>query len=240
MYGYKVFTLAGGYKAFRNWVLQQFDKPYDFKILGGYTGSGKTVLLENLQHSGEAVINLEVLANHKGSAFGALGEKPQPSQEMFENLLVLELFQKASPLEGGLKGATCWLEDESQRIGVLQIPKSMWEKMRSSPVYFIEIPFEQRLDYLVETYGTLKKEDLVNSIIRIQKRLGGLETKNSINYLLENNISDCFSILLKYYDKCYSKSLYNRKNPDDLLNKIPCKAVSINNIEQLYLLQNNP
>ena len=236
LYGYKVYTLTGGYKAFRNWVLQQFEKHCYLKILGGYTGSGKTILIEELRRLGHPVINLEALANHKGSAFGALGEKLQPSQEMFENLLALELLSKASPIGTDLNGI--WLEDESQRIGSLNIPKSIWGKMRKSPVYFIDIPFEQRLDYLVRTYGTLKKEDLVNAIIRIQKRLGGLETKNAINYLLENNIEECFSILLKYYDKCYTKGLYNRINPDDLLNKIPCKNVSINNIDQLYFLQN--
>jgi tRNA 2-selenouridine synthase len=243
LYGYKVYTLTGGYKAFRNWVLQQFDKAYNFKILGGYTGSGKTILLEDLQRSGQPVINLEALANHKGSAFGALGEKPQPSQEMFENLLALELFSKATLIEEepvsmnrDLEGA--WLEDESQRIGELNIPKSIWDRMRNSPVYFIDIPFEQRLNYLVGTYGTLKKEDLVNAIIRIQKRLGGLETKNAMNYLVENNIAECFSVLLKYYDKCYSKGLHNRVNLDDLLNKIPCETVSINNLKQLHRLQN--
>ena len=245
LYGYKVYTLARGYKAFRNWVLRQFEKPCNFKILGGYTGSGKTILIEELQRLGQPVINLEALANHKGSAFGALGEKPQPSQEMFENLLALELFSKASyigednpedTVERGYEGA--WMEDESQRIGKLNIPKSIWDKMRNSPVYFIDIPFEQRLDYLVKTYGTLEKEELANAIIRIQKRLGSLETKNAINYLLENNIEECFSILLKYYDKCYSKGLHNRINLDDLLNKIPCESVSINNINQLYLLQN--
>jgi len=237
LYGYKVYTLTGGYKAFRNWVLQQFEKHCNLKILGGYTGSGKTILIEELRRLDHPVINLEALANHKGSAFGALGEKLQPSQEMFENLLALELLSKASPIGTGLEGI--WVEDESQRIGSLNIPKSIWGKMRKSPVYFIDIPFEQRLDYLVRTYGTLKKEDLVNAIIRIQKRLGGLETKNAINYLLENNIEECFSILLKYYDKCYTKGLYNRINLDDLLNKIPCKNVSIKNIDRLYFLQNN-
>jgi tRNA 2-selenouridine synthase len=136
-------------------------------------------------------------------------------------------------LEGAL-----WLEDESQRIGGINIPKSIWDKMRNSPVYFIDIPFEQRLSYLVRTYGTLKKEELASSIARIQKRLGGLETKKAMNHLSGNNIEECFSILLKYYDKCYGKGLHNRINLGELLNKIPCKTVNVNNVKQLYLLKN--
>ncbi|MEO6329577.1 MAG: tRNA 2-selenouridine(34) synthase MnmH [Ginsengibacter sp.] len=237
LYGHKVYTLAGGYKAFRNWVLQQFNTEYNLKILGGYTGSGKTILIEAMRRLGKPVINLEALANHKGSAFGALGEKPQPSQEMFENILALELYSKASHAAEGLE-EPLWMEDESKRIGELNIPKSLWDQMRSSPVYFIDIPFEQRLSYLVKTYGTLKKDELLNAIGRIQKRLGGLETKNAVKYLSENDIRESFSILLKYYDKCYSKGLHNRINLDDLLNKISCETVTINNVEDLYPLKN--
>lgn len=234
VYGYKVYTLAGGYKAFRNWVLRQFSKSYNFKILGGFTGSAKTILLEELQRRGQKIINLEALANHKGSAFGAIGEKPQPSQEMFENLIASHLFFETTPAtEAGDLPEHMWIEDESQRIGALNIPKNLWEKMRNSPVYFIDIPFEERLNYLVSSYGNFSKEQLINAIIRIQKRLGGLETKNGINFLLENNIHKCFSILLKYYDKCYSKGLYNRQNFKDLLHKIPCSTVNINNVHQL-------
>ena len=230
MYGFKVYTLAGGYKAFRNWVLKQFDKEYSLKILGGYTGSGKTIVLRELKQRGHPVIDLENLANHKGSAFGAIGEKPQPSQEMFENLLATELFKKTSA------AADTWLEDESQRIGRVIIPNSFWEKMRNSPVFFLDIPFEQRLTYLVNTYGNFEKEKLVESIGRIQKRLGGLETKTAINFLAENNTRECFSILLKYYDKLYNKGLHNRKNYESLLNIIPCSDVNSSvNVNKLSL-----
>ena len=249
LYGYKVYTLAGGYKAFRSWALQQFNQPYNFKVLGGYTGSGKTILIRELKRLGHPVIDLESLANHKGSAFGGEGEKPQPSQEMFENLVAINLFQQKNEPEiatdeeesGALDfdffSPGIWLEDESQRIGALNIPKSIWDKMRNSSIYFIDIPFEKRLTYLVTTYGTIEKENLVNGIIRIQKRLGGLETKNAINFIMENNIRESFSILLKYYDKYYDKGLHSRKNLANLLNKIPCSIVSISNVNTLGLLQ---
>ena len=234
MYGFKVYTLAGGYKAFRNWVLNQFDKDYKLKILGGYTGSGKTLLIHELQHNNTPVIDLEGLANHKGSAFGAIGEKLQPTQEMFENLLGWKLFSEASPNGGGLEGA--WLEDESQRIGRLIIPNAFWEKMRESPVYFLDIPFKERLNFLVDTYGNFEKEKLAEAIERIQKRLGGLETKKALSFLSENNITECFRILLQYYDKLYGKGLINRKNYESLLNIIPCQVVNTSvNINKLPL-----
>ncbi len=221
LYGFKVYTLSGGYKVYRQWVRAQFDKPYTLNILGGYTGSGKTLILKELQHTGHKTIDLEGLANHKGSAFGAFGEKPQPTQEMFENLLADKLGElSASPGTCDLEDV--FIEDESQRIGVLNIPTGLWNQMRKSPVLFLDIPFEERLNYLTEEYGKFEKANIVNAIIRIQKRLGGLETKLAINHLLENNHRECFSILLTYYDKYYEKGLHNRENLPALLKKIVC------------------
>jgi tRNA 2-selenouridine synthase len=205
LYGFEVYLLAGGYKAYRNWVLKQFENDYNFKIIGGYTGSGKTLLLHALKNGGKKIIDLEMLAKHKGSALGGLEDDKQPRQEMFENLLAEELAANAED--------EIYVEDESQRIGNLQIPMPLWNTMRKKEVYFFDIPFEERLHYLTEEYKVHSKEKLVNAVIRIQKRLGGLETKNAINHLLEDNHRESFRILLKYYDKYYSKALYNREDP---------------------------
>ena len=91
LYGFKVYTLAGGYKSYRHWIIETFSFPFSFNILGGYTGSGKTYVLDELEKKGASVINLEKLACHKGSAFGNIGMPDQPTQEMFENLLGHEL-----------------------------------------------------------------------------------------------------------------------------------------------------
>ena len=239
LYGFKVYTIIGGYKAYRKWVRDQFEKKYPITIVGGYTGSGKTLIIQQLTKIGHPVIDLEGLANHKGSAFGALGEKPQPSQEMFENMLAEALAVVSSPMENNISNQpplnnnpTIWIEDESQRIGNLQVPMPFWGNMRSSPVCFVDIPFEQRLDYLTLEYGRFEKEKLVNAVMRIQKRLGGMEAKNAISHLLENNFKECFRILLTYYDKWYLKGLYNREEIKTLLRTIPCTevdAVSITN-----------
>lgn len=220
LYGFKVYTLKGGYKAYRNWVLDQFGKIYNFKILGGNTGSGKTYLLYELVKQGKNVINLEGLASHKGSAFGNLGMPAQPSQEMFENMLALELHNKSD------RNQPIWMEDESQRIGTVNVPGPLWQTMLISPVYFLDIPFEERLDFIVKEYGSLEKERLVNAIIRIKKRLGGLETKNAVSHLIEDNIRESFRILLNYYDKSYAKSLNKKENIMELLITIPCEKVA--------------
>lgn len=226
LYGFDVYTLGGGYKIFRHRVLDTFNQNFHFRILGGYTGSGKTDVLKVLEKKGEVVIDLEGLAHHKGSAFGAIGMPTQPSQEMFENILAVDLDNK--------KHSTIWLEDESQRLGLVNIPQSLWNDMRSSSLFFMEIPFEERLKHIVDEYGKLDKEKMVNAITRIKKKLGGLEMKTAINYLLERNLYACFEILLKYYDKQYNRGLHNRENLESLLNKIPLDTVDENkNAKQL-------
>lgn len=226
LYGFKVYLLVGGYKAYRKWVLAQFEKDYNFNIIGGYTGSGKTLLLQELEKQQKTIIDLEGLANHKGSAFGSIEGVPQPGQEMFENLLAEKLQAASYDLQ---EGGCIFIEDESQRIGNLQIPMPLWNSMRKSSVLFIDIPFEERLVYITEEYGKLQKQTLADAILRIQKRLGGLETKNAINFLEAGDIKECFRILLAYYDKWYHKSLYNRENIDAQLNKIPCTGVDTKN-----------
>ena len=219
LYGFKVYLLQGGYKTYRHWVLNQFTKTYTLCVLGGYTGSNKTGVLQVLKKNNEAVIDLETIANHKGSAFGNLDHQPQPSQEMFENILAEELFQHAS------SGKTIWLEDESQRIGLINIPLPFFYAMRGQQVIFLNIPFEIRLEHIVNEYGNFKKEKLINAIIRITKKLGGLEAKNAVNFLLENDIKNCFAVLLKYYDKIYLRNTYKREKAEEQIIQIDSTTV---------------
>lgn len=216
LYGFKVYTVMGGYKAFRRWALDQLLQDHDLAVLGGYTGSGKTEILGHLHALGEQTIDLEDIAHHKGSAFGAIGQPPQPSQEMFENLFALELWKQ------GRNGRRIWIEDESQRIGHVNIPGAMWTCMRSKPVHFVEVPFEARLDHIMGHYGKLNRGELAAAILRIQKRLGGLETKTALAYLAEGDLRECFRILLTYYDKQYGKSLDQRPQPQQQVRRIPC------------------
>jgi tRNA 2-selenouridine synthase len=216
LYGFEVYTLQGGYKAFRNWVLKQFEKSYPLQVLGGYTGSSKTETLLGMQQKGSVIIDLEGLANHKGSAFGSLGLPPQPSAEMFENMLAIHLRRAVEKLAEN-KQSFIWVEAESQRIGNINLPHIFFKQMKDAPYLFVDIPFEERLDFIIKWYGKFDKGELINAILRIRKRLGGLDTKQAINFLLEDNIFESFSILLKYYDKYYERSNLAEAKP---INKI--------------------
>ena len=206
LYGFRVFTLSGGYKAFRHWVLRRFETARDYRILGGYTGSAKTFLLQELERLGHRTVDLERLACHRGSAFGDLGQPAQPSQEQFENRLAVALHE----LDAAPGAAPVWLEDESQRIGSVNLPQALWEAMRAAPLYFLDIPFEQRLDHIVQGYGQFPAVRLESAILRIQKRLGGLAAREALAFLERQDIRRCFAILLEYYDKQYRKSMTNR------------------------------
>jgi tRNA 2-selenouridine synthase len=231
LYGFKVYLLIGGYKVYRHWVLEQFEIKHDLLLIGGYTGSGKTDILDVLKNNNHNTIDLEGLASHKGSALGALGLPPQPSQEMFENQLAMNLFE----ISQREKVTKIFIEDESQRVGNLQIPLALWKTMRSSKVYFLDIAFEERLNYITPIYSVHPKKKLEDAICRIEKRLGGLETKMALQYLSENNFLECFRILLFYYDKGYKKSLANRENADELIHLIPLGRVNANDSMQKLL-----
>lgn len=221
LYGFDVYTIVGGYKAFRRWTLDQFEKEYSFNVLGGYTGSSKTELLHSLSDNQENIIDFEGLAHHKGSAFGALGQPAQPTQEMFENKLALSLFHN-----NGNDNKSIWIEDESQRIGSVNIPLSLWKTIRKAPLYFIDVPFEERLNFILKNYGSFDREKLVNSIMRIQKRFGPMETKTTINFIIEGDIKSAFSLLLRYYDKHYLKAMHTRENINELLHKLKVETLS--------------
>lgn len=221
LYGYELYTLIGGYKSYRKWALLQFEKNYDCQILGGYTGSGKTKILHQMKAKNLSILDLELLANHRGSAFGK-NKNPQPSQEQFENLLALELFH--------LQQNNFWLEDESRRIGDCNIPKSLWEHFRTKDVYFLDNDFEERLDNIVKEYSQDSKEKFENGILRIQKRLGPVATKTALMHLEKNEWRECFSILLHYYDKYYSKSMQMNRNVEKQIKKISVHQLSTQEI----------
>lgn len=221
LYGFKVYLLRGGYKSFRKMVLDSFTEERKIIILGGKTGSAKTLILKELISSGEPVIDLEQLAHHKGSSFGALGEKPQPAQEMFENELFFQLYKTN-------KNIPVWVEDESGMIGSRVIPKLFFEKMRSSPTFFLDIPFAVRLQYLTNEYGKFAPEDLKDAINRITKKLGGGDTKIALDAIDEGDIKSAFEICLKYYDKTYDYG--KNKREQKMVITYPFETINIEEI----------
>jgi tRNA 2-selenouridine synthase len=205
--GFEAEVVPGGYKSYRQMVQDGLQNtPLKLLVLGGQTGSGKTKILHKMAEYGEQVIDLEGLANHKGSAFGAIGERPQPSVEQFEN----DLFSKILSLDLSKR---VWLENESHSIGRVFIPEGFWAKLRNAPLVNIQIPLEARINNLLEDYVLEHKQDLVNSFQKIDKKLGGLEFKKALEALENNDFATAAKIALVYYDKTYQYGLENNSAP---------------------------
>lgn len=201
--GFEVFLLKGGYKAYRHYVLSLLEKPARILILSGKTGSGKTEILQHLQHMGEQVIDLEGIAHHKGSAFGAIGESPQPRSEQFENEMadLWRIIDRERPV---------WLEDESHSIGSVFIPHVFYQQMNQAKVIRIDMPKDLRVKRLIKDYAGFPKELLVQSIEKIQRRLGGQHAKAAIEALDQDDFETAIDIVLDYYDKAYTYDLGKR------------------------------
>lgn len=205
--GFKVHLLQGGYKAFRNWVLNQLDTQLPIAVVGGRTGSGKTIVLSHLQQLGQQTIDLEALAHHKGSAFGALGQLPQPSNEHFENKLALVYLQLNHQ-------KTIWVENESRMIGKIKLPEALYATMRAALVYQLNVSLEDRINHIKNEYGNFDNEDLADCIRKLEKKLGNLSMNQALSHLFNNEKDEWIKILLLYYDKNYdhSKSKRDVKN----------------------------
>ncbi|WP_161890096.1 tRNA 2-selenouridine(34) synthase MnmH [Pontibacter russatus] len=202
--GYTVHLLQGGYKAYRHLMQEQFRKPWPLLVIGGLTGSGKTDLLPHLRQLGQQTVDLEGIANHKGSAFGSIGMPPQPSTEHFENLLGMELLR----LE---ESAPLWLEDESITIGRIVMPKPLYDRMQASPTIVLELPKQLRVQKLAEEYCRTDKALLESAILRIKKRLGGLATTEALEAIAAGDMEKMVEVALTYYDKAYTYELAKKQ-----------------------------
>jgi tRNA 2-selenouridine synthase len=200
--GMNVVVLEGGYKAYRTHVQASFELPLSLNVLGGATGTGKTEVLFHLNELNAQVVDLEGLANHKGSAFGALGEDPQPKTEHFENLL----FNAIGQLD---RTKTIWIENESRGIGTAFLPQGFWDNMKIGKLINIEIPYDLRVARSVEDYKKYPKEDLIAVFKNIERKLGGQHSKAAIAALENDDYRTAAEIALVYYDKTYQHSFEN-------------------------------
>lgn len=207
--GFEVNLLKGGYKKYRHWVLETFEQPKQIKIIGGKTGSGKTYVLYELEKIGQQTIDLEGLANHKGSAFGSLGQAPQPSVEMFENNLAMQ-WCKVNQNE------TLWLENESRMIGKVRIPPKIYEAMRQAKTFDIEVSLEERINHIAKDYGNFDSQLLDDCTKKLEKKMGNLRMKQALDLLYANELKAWIFMLLEYYDKSYLFSKEQR-NPETII-----------------------
>lgn len=201
--GLKAVLLEEGYKAFRRHVLEELEKPWPFRVLGGRTGAGKTAVLHCMARRGAQVIDLEGLARHRGSAFGGYPGLEQPSCAHFENLLAVCLGQcdPSHPV---------WLENESENLGKVNIPRPLYQQMRSAPLVVLDVPLEARKARVLDEYGGIPPEDMAWDLDRIRKRLGGLEHKRAHDRLAAGDLPGLAAILLEYYDRAYDRQVEKR------------------------------
>jgi tRNA 2-selenouridine synthase len=202
--GINCHILEGGYKAYRNHILNSLSVKRKTLILGGMTGTGKSYLLRKINEAGEQYIDLEKLANHKGSSFGALGEDPQPSTEHFANIL----YHKWCKLD---ETRPVWLEDESKNIGSVFLPDAFYNNMQDSTAIVLIMNVEKRLPRLVKEYSEFPAELLIGAVQRISKRLGGDDTKEAIKAIEGKDFEKAIRITLKYYDKAYMFGIARKK-----------------------------
>ena len=200
---YPCVTLNGGYKTYRNWVLNCFKDKQKIIVIGGKTGTRKTKILKKLKSLEYQIIDFESLANHRGSSFGGLGMIDQPTNEQYENLISEDL-DKCNKLK------YVFVEAESPNIGKNRIPHELYKQMRNSKRIEIIRDERIRIDELVNTYSKYEKNDLKNSVLRISKRLGPQRTKYAIDSIEKEDWENVCKSVLDYYDRCYEHELKDK------------------------------
>jgi len=183
MAGVKAQPLTGGYKAYRQRAMDSYRQGFQFRIIGGFTGSGKSDVLRELKRQGAQVIDLEALAHHKGSAFGGLTMPPQPTTEQFQN----ELFEK------------------------IFSPAVIWKTMSASPVVEMQVSQDVRLERLVGEYGPAERDAFLAAMTNVTKKLGGQNFKLAKEKLEAGDMHTTIRLLLTYYDKAYLNGLERKK-----------------------------
>ena len=200
--GWHVVLIEGGYRTYRTHVIEQIVKRVEklnFVVLNGLTGAGKTLLLKELSYGGEQVLDLEGIARHKGSVFGGDPDNPQPAQKRFESLLFDELvkFDEGRPV---------YIEAESAKIGRLNLPNPLWQRMKESTVVELFSSLDCRAEYLTKDY-----EEWLSDLDRVENTIDRLKGFHSGKLLMEwksmarrNEWTELArSLLAEHYDRRY-------------------------------------
>ena len=204
--GFKVHLLEGGYREYRRAVIQalaELPQSLQYRVVCGTTGSGKSRLLQVLHKRGAQVLDLEALANHRGSVLGLVPGSPQPGQKQFESR-VWNALRQFDPAR------TVWIESESKRVGELRVPQALVERMRASPCVQLELPIEARVALLMQDYHFFV-EDVAEFCERLDalRALRGNEVVNGWQEAarsgrIEGVVRD---LLVAHYDPIYLQSM---------------------------------
>jgi len=198
--GFDVILLDGGYKSYRTYIREAFNTPVKILVLSGMTGCGKTEILHEMKKKGAQILDLEGVANHKGSVFGHLGQKPQPSTEQYENNLaqIWRTFDFSKPL---------WIEDESRNVGGVSIPDPLFALMTKASVLKIELPKAYRVSRLVTEYAGIDDGEIAMNLQKIKDSLGNKNVQDLLQLLTAQQYTDFADKILDYYDNSYDYSL---------------------------------
>ncbi len=214
--GLPVYRLEGGIRSYRDWVVRTLNKlevrPITI-VLNGYSGTGKTSILRSLKKEGYPVIDLENIANHRGSIFGQIGLKPN-NQKTFDSLLLDQLLQyKDSPY--------LLIEGESKRIGKVTLPNFLSKKKENGIHVFLHLPLEERIRNVIEEYEPWNhKKECIEAFQHIKRRIHTPVAFEIEENLLAENYRDAIRLLLEYYyDPRYSHSVSLYEHPENIFFK---------------------
>ena len=226
--GFRVSVVEGGYKSYRQRVVSSLDllpEQFELRLLSGLTGTCKTKILLLMKERGFQVLDLEGLANHRGSLLGISPDTVQPSQKSFESHLATEFdsFDASKPV---------WLEYESNQIGAIHIPSELWRKMRLARVIEVRAPLDARVDYLLEAYDYFcEQPDFLKERIGWLKRVRGTEKIQEWFELIDAQKWSAFvaDMLETHYDPTYSRSM--ERSAERISQKYMLKALKSSDLE---------
>jgi len=217
--GWQAQQLEGGHKAYRKLVVESLESlptQYDFKVIGGATGSGKSALLAELAKQGAQVLDLETLAQHRGSVLGRFSNTAQPTQKWFDSQLAdtLRRFNAHKPV---------FVEAESKKIGQIALPESLMTAIRSAPLWEVQAPIASRVEYLLQDYAEyVEHPERLKQQLSYLLPLFGHDTLNQwFNAIDTGNFADITqTLLLEHYDPLYQRALERQtltRQPHDAL-----------------------
>ncbi|TDF96356.1 tRNA 2-selenouridine(34) synthase MnmH [Paenibacillus piri] len=193
--GMKIYKLTGGFRNYRRWVvgmLEQIKELPPCYVLNGFTGSGKTDILNRLAEMGYPVVNLEEMAQHRGSIFGEVGRKPN-NQKTFDSLLVHDLIRLAN-------APYLVMEAESKRIGRVMLPPALLEAKENGTALFLELPVAERVKHIIGDYKPeAYKEECIRAFTRIEKRIHTPVAAEIRSLLVNDGFAQAVELLLLYY-----------------------------------------
>ena len=231
--GFDVEILEDGYKSYRRHVVQFFEdeiEQFNFNQIKGVTGVGKTLFLKILEKSTQ-VLDLEGIANHKGSILGDIPKFKQPNQKMFET----KLFEKLESLNRKKK---IWVEAESIKIGKLNIPSRLWKKMDEGISVKLKATVNERVKFILKDYKYFTKEpELMSNAMLVLKKIIRKDDYRVIEENLKNGdyMSFVKSLINHHYDKAYKKTRSEMDDQNDNVIEID----KINNKNFLNIIKNN-